>query len=33
VILYSWFIISCSMITVYLYFYCWNIYYHCASVL
>ena len=26
-------IISCSVITVYLCYYCWNVYYHCASVL
>jgi len=30
---YSWNIVSCSMITVYLCYYCWNVYYHCAFVL
>ena len=33
VILYSWFIVSCSMITVYLCYYYWNVYYHCVFVL
>ena len=33
VILYSWDIISCLVIIVYLCYYCWNVYYHCASVL
>jgi len=33
VILYSWDIISCFVITMYLYYYCWNVYYHCAFVL
>jgi len=33
VILYSWDIVSCYVITVYLCYYCWDVYYHCASVL
>ena len=33
VIWYSWNIVSCLVITVYLCYYCWNVYYHCAFVL